>query len=328
MSPPFPVSLVVPVRNEAATLPALIAGIEAQTCPPAEVILVDGGSTDDSVARARALTAGDDRFRLVPAPAGTPGRNRNAGAAAARHEWIAFTDAGTRADPDWLERLVEQVRRNPSAEVVYGHYEPVADHFFARASALAFVPPTVERPGGRMRGPSIASLLLRRGVWEAAGGFPDLRAAEDLLFMEAVAEGGFRVAWAPRATVRWQLPSSPGSLFRRFSLYAFHNALIGRQWDWHWGVGRHYAVVALCIALALLHSPGWWLAIPAWLGARIAIALWRRRKDHRPAALLNPVRALAVGAIILIIDVATLAGWLRAALRGRTQVSPRLSAPR
>ena len=53
------VSLVVPVRNEEGSLAALVESIRRQTRAPDEVVLVDGGSTDRTVALARELTAGD-----------------------------------------------------------------------------------------------------------------------------------------------------------------------------------------------------------------------------------------------------------------------------
>src|SRR4051795_10341592 len=88
------VSLVVPVRNEEGSLAALVESICRQTRAPDEVVLVDGDSTDRTVALARALTAGDPRFRVIEAGPATPGRGRNLGIAAAHHEWIALTDAG------------------------------------------------------------------------------------------------------------------------------------------------------------------------------------------------------------------------------------------
>ncbi|HEV2765010.1 MAG TPA: glycosyltransferase, partial [Pyrinomonadaceae bacterium] len=51
------VSLVVPVRDEAETIDELLSSIAAQTRPPDEVLIVDGGSRDDTVARVRAAGA-------------------------------------------------------------------------------------------------------------------------------------------------------------------------------------------------------------------------------------------------------------------------------
>ena len=126
-APDVKVSLVVPVRNEAATIEELVDSIAGQTRPPDEVVIVDGGSLDGTAGRARAATHDDGTVRVIEAGPATPGRGRNVGIAAARHEWIALTDAGIRLDPRWLEELLAAAARNPSAGVVYGNYEPVID---------------------------------------------------------------------------------------------------------------------------------------------------------------------------------------------------------
>src|SRR5271157_4909835 len=209
------ISLVVPVRNEEMSIGELIASISRQTRQPDEVVLVDGGSTDQTVALAEGLTAQDPRCRIVRAGDATPGRGRNVGFAQASHDWVALTDAGIRLGPLWLERLAEVAERDPSVRVVYGHYEPVQETVFERCATLAYVPARVSRPGGRMRGPSIASALVHRDVWRAVGGFPDLRAAEDLAFMDRVRERGVTVGWAPGAAVAWRVQPTLAGTFRR-----------------------------------------------------------------------------------------------------------------
>src|SRR5579859_7998682 len=93
------VSLVIPIRDEEQTLPALFRSIRSQLRMPEEVILVDGGSTDNTVSMTRELCNGDARFRVVEAGPATPGRGRNVGVAAAVNDWVAFTDAGIELDP-------------------------------------------------------------------------------------------------------------------------------------------------------------------------------------------------------------------------------------
>jgi glycosyltransferase involved in cell wall biosynthesis len=311
------VSLVVPVRDEAGSVGELLAGVAAQTLRPDEIVFVDGGSTDDTVARLRAACAGDPSVRVIEAGEATPGRGRNVGIAAARHEWLALTDAGTRPEPDWLARLVEVARRDAAASVVYGNFEPFADTFFERCAALAYVPPKQARAGELMRAPSIASALLRREVWERVGGFPDLRAAEDLMFMSAVERAGFRIAWSPRATVWWRLRPTLSETYAKFVLYSRHNVLAGLARHWHYGVARQYAAALVFVALAFAHS-AWWLVVPALgLAARAARSVWRRREGRGAAWALNPARLAVVLSIILTIDLATFVGWAQALLQRR-----------
>ncbi|HYP26516.1 MAG TPA: glycosyltransferase [Blastocatellia bacterium] len=314
LAPRLPVSLVVPLRNEAESLESLIESIRRQTFAPEEIILVDGGSTDKTVELARELSRGDGRFRVIETGEATPGRGRNIGAAAARNEWIALTDAGIRLEPTWLERLVEVVGRDPEVRVVYGSLEPVVDSFFMRCAALAYVSPKHKSPSGRIRGPFIASSLMRREVWQEAGGFPDLRAAEDLIFMERVRERGFRTGWAPSAVVWWQLRPTLRSTFQKFVLYSKHNVWAGRQWDWHYGVARAYLLALPFLLLALAHNI-WWLTVPASIAlARVAKNILRRREGENLFRLLNPAQFAGVAVVLGAIDLATFFGWAQAIL--------------
>jgi GT2 family glycosyltransferase len=316
------ISLIVPVRDEEGSLAALVDSIRRQTRPPDEVLLVDGGSTDRTVALAGELTSGDARFRVIEAGDATPGRGRNVGASAARGGWLAFTDAGIVLEPTWLERLADAAASDPGVEVVYGNFEPMTRTRFERWAALTYPPPRQPRPGGRMRGPSVASMMIRREAFEAAGGFPDLRAAEDLIFMERVAEGGARVGWAPAATVWWQLQPTLGRTFRKFVLYSKHNVWAGRQASWHHGVARQYLAATAGVALAVAHHPAWAAVPAAGALARVARSVWVRREGRRLPRLLDPFQFLGVGMILLTIDAATFLGWAQAAARPRPRPVP------
>lgn len=306
------VSLVVPLRDEAQSLPRLLETIRRQTFQPEEIILVDGGSADATVELARRAAESDPHVRLIEAGPATPGRARNVGIEAASCEWVALTDAGTRLEPTWLERLVSVVETNPTTDVVYGNLEPIVDSWFTRCAALAYIPPKELRPGGTMRGPFIPSSLLRRDVWRKIGGFTDLRAAEDLIFMNQISEAGYKIGWAPGATVWWEIQRDFARTFRRFALYSKHNVWVGRQWDWHYGIARQYAVATGFVLLAFIQSRWWLTALPLWFGARVLRSIWRRREGRAVIWALNPALFGGVGLVLLTIDLATFVGWAQA----------------
>jgi len=312
----FKVSVVIPVRNEVGSLPELIASLQSQTFPPAEVVIVDGGSTDETVALARRLTADDSRFRVVEAGQATPGRGRNIGIAAARNDWIALSDAGSRLEPQWLEQLIATVQRDPAVAFVYGNFEPIVDSFFTRCASLAYITPKQVRPGGLIRVPCIASSLVRRDVWRQVGGFPDLRAAEDLMFMETIERQGHKVGWAPQATAWWHIQPTLRRTYKRFALYSRYNVWAGRQRFWHYGILRQYLLGFIFLVLAFVHSP-WWLGVIALaLAARTAKSIWGRRREKPGLGwLFNPLQFLGVAVIILTVDLATFVGWAQALLQ-------------
>jgi teichuronic acid biosynthesis glycosyltransferase TuaG len=104
------VSVVMPVYNAAGWLAHSIGSLRAQTYRDWELLAVDDGSRDDSLARLRALAAEDPRIRPVamPANAGVAAA-RNAGIEAARGRWIAFLDSDDAWAPDKLRRQVDDM---------------------------------------------------------------------------------------------------------------------------------------------------------------------------------------------------------------------------
>jgi glycosyltransferase involved in cell wall biosynthesis len=106
-NPPPPVSVVIPAYNRAASIGAAIDSVLRQTFTDFELVVVDDGSTDDTLAAARRIT--DPRLRVIAAPhnMGAAGA-RNLGVAEARGTWIAFQDS----DDEWLpEKLAKQMAR-------------------------------------------------------------------------------------------------------------------------------------------------------------------------------------------------------------------------
>jgi glycosyltransferase involved in cell wall biosynthesis len=309
------VTLVIPVRDEEAAIDALASSIAQQTVRPRSVVFVDGGSTDGTASLLEAWAARHPSWRVLRAGAATPGRGRNLGIAVAGTDWIALTDAGIDLDPHWLERLVDVAGHDPTVDIVYGHCEPALGGFLSRCAALAYLPPPRATAQGPVRDGIIASCLLRRSAWEAVGGFPDLRAAEDRIFMRALAATGHRQATAPEATATWHLQPDLVRTFRRFRNYSRVNVSVGEQRHWHYGVARQYLAALPFVLLATRRRA--WLAAPALgFGARIARSVLQRREGRPAWWAFNPVRLLGVGAVVLTCDLATFVGWSDAR-RGR-----------
>lgn len=306
------ISLVIPVFNESDSIAELIRSVQEQSLRPDEIIIVDGGSTDDTTEKISALTGQDKRFRLIKAGRAYPGRGRNIGAAVARNEWIAFTDAGIRLDRDWLRHMAEKRNEDPSCSVVYGNFSPQTNSFFERCAAIAYVP--AAHPGS-IRDRTVVSCLLKKEAWEMTGGFPDWRATEDLVFMERLVAAGFHSSTAPLSMARWQLRPGFISTFRKFDLYSKYNVWAGRQAHWHYGVLRHYLLMlAFCVA-GLLHHWAWFLGVPVWMLARSVKRIYQHRHEFGIQTLFNPAVIFMVTLITLVTDMATFTGWMKALVR-------------
>jgi glycosyltransferase involved in cell wall biosynthesis len=294
------VSVVVPLYNEEATVGRLLTALATQTRLPDEAILVDAGSTDRTAEIVRTFPV-PFRVRLLERGRLNPGEARNEGIALAAHEWVAFTDGGIQPEPSWLHELLAAAGNG--ADVVFGSYEPVCDTPFRMCAALAYVSP---RAVTGIRGPIVASLLIRQGVIAAVGEFPPHRAAEDLIFMERILAGPFRVAFAPRAVVHWETAPTVRSTFRRFALYSAANLAASRGRFWHLGLARQYALLLALLLLAYGAGAGAWsfLALPAGLAARTLKVTWPKR-GQLPFRRFGPALLAGAAGVLLLVDAAT-----------------------
>jgi glycosyltransferase involved in cell wall biosynthesis len=278
------ISVVVPVRNEEDSIRALLDGLLRQTLPPDEIVIADGGSTDGTRRIVEDIIRKGSPIKLIVDDDSLPGRARNLAVANARNEWIAFIDAGIKPAPDWLARLAEKAAGD--VDVVYGTYDPITDSFFKECAAMAYVPPASATAEGPVRPQSIASALMHREAWRAAGGFPeDLRSAEDLVFMNRVERAGFRIVRAPRALVRWNIQPGFSSTFRRFVVYARHNIRAGLWREWQATIFVRYALLAILMLPAIFLGVRWlFVPLVGWfllLLLRAIRALWKNRIQSR-----------------------------------------------
>lgn len=304
------ISLVIPIYNEAFTIAELIYSIKNQSIQPDEIILVDGGSQDNTVEILNSLIAGNPKFRLISVPRAMPGEGRNIGVAEATSNWIAFTDGGIRLNSNWLEELVAIRDQHPAAEIIYGNVAPILDTFFVTCAAVSYVNPL---QSGSISHKFIASSLLRKEVWKKAGGFPAWRAAEDLIFMERAEKNAQAVAYAPKAWVYWEIRKDLRSTFKKFYLYSAYNVWAGRQDDWHYGIARQYFLALLAMLAAVFYNGFFWLFFPAWFFAR-ALKRAIMNRQILGNSVFDPRVLFMVMLILFTIDMATFSGWIKAIL--------------
>lgn len=313
------VSVIVPVRDEERSIRELLDSLLQQTRPPDEIVIADGGSVDATPQIIEQYISHGAPVRLLRAGPALPGRGRNVGAAAAKYDWLAFTDAGIRLDRDWLEHLIARAERDQATDVVYGSWEPIADTFFKECAAIAYVPPPVAISDGVvMRPRAVVSMLLRRAAWSAVAGFPeDLRSAEDLLFMNRLEQAGYRTAFEPRAQVHWNLRPTLADTFKRFVIYSRNNIRAGLWRQWQATILTRYAVLLLLLIVALLIEPRWvWVPVVAWLlmlALRAFVSLRRNRQCYPASVVRNLWRAVLVMCVLAVLDAAAIIGsvqWL------------------
>jgi len=106
-SRPLTISIIIPAYNRAATIRGAIESVLRQTYTDFELLIVDDGSTDDTMARVTEIS--DPRIRLLANPENMgASAARNTGIKNARGKWVAFQDS----DDEWLpEKLQKQMHR-------------------------------------------------------------------------------------------------------------------------------------------------------------------------------------------------------------------------
>ena len=170
-SPAF--TIVVPVYNGAAYLAEALESVLTQTLKPKEILVLDDGSSDHSVAVAAEF---GDRIRLIRKQNSGVSDTRNVGASLASSEWLHFFDQDDVWLPDHLASHARVLAENPSADVCYSNRRHLVRN---PASGRFSLTPVVQVPAAEdlaamlmERCPFTPSAVsLRRSIFLAAGGF-------------------------------------------------------------------------------------------------------------------------------------------------------------
>ena len=190
-------TVVMPVYNAAATLEATVASVLRQSCVSFELLAIDDGSSDDSLARLLDLAAEDERIRVIAIRNGGVSAARNLGIELARAPLIAFIDSDDLWDPGKLASHADLHRANPKAAASYARIAFIAqdagDLTGARTlSSLCPHPITLPDVLGENPVCTASNLVVRRTWFDVVGGFDEaLSFAEDQeMVARIVAHGG------------------------------------------------------------------------------------------------------------------------------------------
>ena len=192
-------SVIIPARDAGRTLGACLDAVAAQMAAPAhEVIVVDDASVDHTPQLAQSHPA---VTRVIAGPGHGSYAARNAAAALATGELLAFTDSDCVPDSGWLAAGVHAIERG--ADLVGGEVvavvadgPPNAWERYDRAVYLR------QDELVRERFAATANLFVRREVVDDLGGFDaSLRSGGDYEFGQRATGAGYRLVYAPEASV-------------------------------------------------------------------------------------------------------------------------------
>ena len=112
------ISIIIPLYNKETSIAQTLRSVLSQLYHDFEVVVVDDGSTDRSVAIVE--TVKDPRVRLVRQENGGPSKARNTGVSHAKGEWILFLDADDEMLSDGMEYFSQKIKRHPNADMFLG----------------------------------------------------------------------------------------------------------------------------------------------------------------------------------------------------------------
>ena len=201
------VAVVIACFNLGRTLQEAVDSALDQTRAPSEIVVVDDGSTDPETARVLAQLRSPGTRVLTAGHAGVASA-RNLGACATKAPYLVFLDADDRLAPDYVDKTASRLDRGPSLSFV-----SCAVQAFEGASYV-WKPAGCDALTTLTHGSVHISSLMRRTLWDAAGGFDtSLAAYEDLDFWLRASRLGFRGEVLDEALLFYRV--RPDSRYRR-----------------------------------------------------------------------------------------------------------------
>ena len=188
-------SIIIPVLDEAAMIAEALAALAPYRVRGAEIIVVDGGSRDATVAAARPFAD-----RLLAAPPGR-GAQMNAGATAAQGGVLLFLHADTRLPPEADRLILRELQRSRR---VWGRF----DVTIAGRSPLLRVVAAMMNLRSRLTGIATGdqAMFATREAFDQVGGFPAIPLMEDIVLSRRLKRIGRPGCLAARVTTsgrRW-----------------------------------------------------------------------------------------------------------------------------
>jgi glycosyltransferase involved in cell wall biosynthesis len=201
------VSVVIPCHNAARWIGETIRSAASQTGVTLEIIVIDDGSTDDTVEQAR--IAGGERIQIIRQDNGGASRARNVGTKAARGTFIQYLDADDLLEPGTIARRVEVLDRD-EADVAYcdwQRWEEDESHGFRAGETLRRMlgdAPELDLLWDHWWPP--VALLYRRTLVDRVGAWrEDLPIIQDARFLQDAALAGGRFAHVPGLGAKYRI---------------------------------------------------------------------------------------------------------------------------
>ena len=278
---PLSTSLIATVLNEADNIGAWLDSVLAQTRRPDEIIVVDGGSTDNTASIMRRY---EQRLplRIIVMQGCNISQGRNIAIARATGDILAISDAGVRMHPEWMAQLAGALEHDPAAGVACGFFVADAQTPFELALGATTLPQVDEVDADTFL-PSSRSVALRRELAQQVAGYPQwLDYCEDLIFDMRLKQSGARFVFVPEAIVYFRPRPDWYSYFRQYYRYARGDGKVDL-----WRRRHRIRYATYLVALPLLLLAGGRIDRRLWLLLLPASLLYLRRPLLRVPTLVS-----------------------------------------
>ena len=272
------VSVVLTVMNEGESMRSLLKELTAQSRMPDEIVIVDGGSKDNTVSIIKEYQKMYPFIRLYEKPGVNIAKGRNIAITKSKYSIIAVTDGGCRPDNNWLNALISPLLESQEYAAVAGKIVPEPRTRFEYYSGLLSQPSDNGDPYKRtFFGRSSA---FRKSAWKKVGGYPEwLYTAEDTLFARRFNDMRMKVAYAEDSILYWRPRKNFRSFFKMFFLYGVGNGRVGMgslKGSFYW-TKYHLLWIGGC-ALSPIY-PGSLVVTGVTLGYLYYIMVWPNIKN-------------------------------------------------
>lgn len=291
------ISVVIPLFNKAQSIGRAIQSVLTQEYQNFELIIVDDGSTDDSLTQVKQFN--DPRIRLFSQRNQGVSIARNNGVKHAKADYVAFLDADDSYHPDFLCRIVELINANPQAAMFCCRFQLVDEQ------NAVFVPKGTLPNGFIGQLPCFftsfkqnrslihpSSMAVNKKLFWSVGGFPAQKAVgEDLqlmllLALQAPVMADYRVA----ATVFRNAENRTIDRKPAQSSCHLEYFLAGKHWQHNFEHAQIKALLSFVSYNALLHAAGAAANNQPTLARHYAALLW---PQHKTYSLLSWLISLA-----------------------------------
>lgn len=259
---PALVTVIIPVRNGARTLPEQFSALATQRYDGDwELVVADNGSTDTTVDVCASWADRLPKLRVVDASerAGSS-HARNVGAAAANGELLAFCDADDVVDQNWLRTIVEAARDHDFVGGVQEESRLNSD--MIRKTRGARAKRSLVRPLGFLPFAPTSNLAIWADVYRAVGGLDvDYPQAHDVEFSWRAQLDGFDLGHTPDAIVHYRYRSTVKGVSRQAYLTGYDAVQLYRDYRKAGATRPSARDTVRRWGASLLHLPG--LVIPS-----------------------------------------------------------------